>query len=276
MKDGYTVKRQALALLLSRSTTDPRPGLRKNIGTAIPNCPRKRWLPSSGRWYVPAVLKLGVASSRKLGAVAGAIALSVTVAACGGSTTTTTTTTTGGEVSVIVTSPTSGSVIAGNNVTVRGTVSPPNATVQVQGKPAAVGNGVFTASAELHGGKTTIDVIGSATGEVPGSTNVVIAQQSSNNSGGSKTSSSASKATPNVAHQQPGQSANETPCGGQLAVGPDTTCTFAESVRAKYGQEGPGTYEVFSPVTEKTYTMTCSSGAPVVCTGGNNASVYFP
>ena len=50
--------------------------------------------------------------------------------ACGG--TTTTTTTTGGEVSVIVTSPTSGSVIAGNSVTVRGTVSPPAATVQVQ------------------------------------------------------------------------------------------------------------------------------------------------
>ena len=210
----------------------------------------------------------------RLAGVAVALLCGISMTACGS--TTTTTTTTGGDVSVIVTSPTSGSVIAGNSVTVRGTVSPANATVQVQGKPAAVGNGVFTAAAELHGGKTTIDVIGSATGEVPGSTSIVIAQQSSNNSGGSKTSSSSSKATPNVAHQQPGNSPNETPCGGQLAVGPDTTCSFAESVRAKYNQEGPGTYEVFSPVTEKTYSMTCSSDTPVVCTGGNNASVYFP
>ncbi len=177
-------------------------------------------------------------------------------------------------VSVIITSPTSGSVIAGNSVTVRGTVSPPSATVQVQGKPAAVGNGVFTAAAELHGGKTTIDVIGSATGEVPGSTSIVIAQQSNSPSGGSKTSTSG--ATPNVAHAQPGNSANQTPCGSQLAVGPDTTCSFGENVRQAYNSRGPGTYEVFSPVTEKTYVMTCSSGTPVICTGGNNASVYFP
>jgi len=197
------------------------------------------------------------------------------LAACGG--TTTTTTTTGGEVSVVVTSPTSGSVIAGNSVTVRGTVSPPAATVQVQGHPAAVGNGVFTAAAELHGGRTTIDVIGSAPGDVPGSTSVVVVQQGSgggNPSGGSKTSKSG--ATPNVAHESPGQSNNQTPCGNQLTVGADTTCSFAENVRSKYEQEGPGTYEIYSPVTEKTYSMTCSSGTPVVCTGGNNAAVYFP
>jgi Glucodextranase, domain B len=197
------------------------------------------------------------------------------LAACGG--TTTTSTTTGGEVSVIVTSPTSGSVIAGNSVTVRGTVSPPAATVQVQGHPAAVGNGVFTAAAELHGGRTTIDVIGSAPGVVPGSTSIVVVQQGSgggNSSGGSKKSKSG--ATPNVAHESPGQSNNQTPCGNQLTVGADTTCSFAENVRSKYEQEGPGTYEIYSPVTEKTYSMTCSSGTPVVCTGGNNASVYFP
>jgi hypothetical protein len=196
------------------------------------------------------------------------------LAACGG--TTTTTTTTGGEVSVVVTSPTSGSVIAGSSVTVRGTVSPPAATVQVQGHPAAVGNGVFTAAAELHGGRTTIDVIGSSPGDVPGSTSVVVVQQGSGggSSGGSK--SAKSGATPNVAHESPGQSNSQTPCGNELTVGPDTTCTFAENVRSKYEQEGPGTYEIYSPVTEKTYSMTCSGGAPVVCTGGNNAAVYFP
>jgi hypothetical protein len=154
-------------------------------------------------------------------------------------------------------------------------VSPPAATVQVQGKPAAVGNGVFTAAAELHGGRTTIDVIGSAAGEVPGSTSVVVVQQGSNGSGGGSNTTK-SGATPNVAHQSPGQSNNQTPCGNQLTVGPDTTCSFAENVRSKYDEAGAGTYEIYSPVTEKTYSMTCSSGTPVVCTGGNNAAVYFP
>jgi hypothetical protein len=155
------------------------------------------------------VVSWGVASTRKLG-VASLLLIASSLSACGGSTTTTTTTT-GGEVSVVVTSPTSGSVIAGNSVTIRGTVSPPIASVQVQGKPAAVGNGVFTAAAELHGGRTTIDVIGSAAGETPGATSVVIVQQGSTPSGGgSKTSKSS--ATPNVAHQSPGQSNNQTPC----------------------------------------------------------------
>jgi hypothetical protein len=217
-------------------------------------------------------VRLGAASTRTLGVTTIAALFALGLAACGG--TTTTTTTTGGEVSVVVTSPTSGSVIAGNSVTVRGTVSPPAATVQVQGHPAAVGNGVFTAAAELHGGRTTIDVIGSAQGDVPGSTSVVVVQQGSGGGKGSKTSKSG--ATPNVAHESPGQSNNQTPCGNQLTVGKDTTCSFAENVRSQYEQEGPGTYEIYSPVTEKTYSMTCSSGTPVVCTGGNNASVYFP
>jgi hypothetical protein len=33
---------------------------------------------------------------------------------------------------------------------------------------------------------------------------------------------------------------------------------------------------VYSPTTDRTYTMSCSAGTPHVCTGGNNASVYFP
>lgn len=207
----------------------------------------------------------------------GAVAVSLIaalLAGCGSTTTTTTTTGSGGQVSVIVTSPTSGSVISGSSVTVRGTVAPPTASVQVQGKPAAVGNGVFTAAAELHGGRTTIDVIGSAPSEVPGSTSVVVVQQGSGTGGSSSTISSAG--TPQVAHEVPGQGSGQTSCGNQLAVGPDTTCSFAENVRQKYDQEGPGTYAVYSPVTEKTYTMTCSGGAPVACTGGNDASVYFP
>ena len=225
----------------------------------------------TNKWYVSPV---------RLGGNTGILGILVLLAAatiggCGGNTTTTTQTK-GAAVSVIVTSPTSNSVIAGSSVTVRGTVSPPMATVQVQGHPAAVGNGVFTGAAELHHGRTTIDVIGSTAGEVPGSTSVVVVQDSGSSGNSSAGKSSESTATPSVAHEAPGQSGGQTPCGSQLTVGPDTTCSFAENVRAKYNEDGPGTYEIYSPVTEKTYPMTCGSGVPVVCTGGNKASVYFP
>jgi hypothetical protein len=70
-----------------------------------------------------------------------------------------------------------------------------------------------------------------------------------------------------------------TSCGGELSVGPATTCPFAENVRAAYEEElgsGSGIAYAYSPVTEKLYEMQCTAGAPHVCTGGNNASVYFP
>lgn len=68
-------------------------------------------------------------------------------------------------------------------------------------------------------------------------------------------------------------------CGGELTVGPSTTCPFAENVEAAYFDEigsGSGTVLAYSPVTEKTYSMYCTAGTPHVCTGGNEASVYFP
>jgi hypothetical protein len=68
-------------------------------------------------------------------------------------------------------------------------------------------------------------------------------------------------------------------CGGELSVGPNTTCPFAENVEAAYFAEvgsGSGTVIAYSPVTEKTYSMYCTAGTPHVCTGGNEASVYFP
>jgi hypothetical protein len=212
----------------------------------------------------------------------GGIVLALAAAATGfGSTTATPTRTLASRaVSVAVTAPTSGSVIAGNSVTIRGTVSPANATVQIQGQPAAVGNGVFVGSATLHGGKTTIDVIGSAAGATPGSTSITISQQSTaaTKAPSDPTSGPApSGATPAIAYEAPaGTVSNETPCGGGLAVGPHTTCAFAENVRSAYDANGPGTVVVYSPVTQQTYAMTCSTATTVVCTGGNDASVYFP
>jgi hypothetical protein len=68
-------------------------------------------------------------------------------------------------------------------------------------------------------------------------------------------------------------------CGGELSVGANTTCTFAENVENDYYSEigsGPGSVVSYSPVTGKLYTMFCTAGEPHECTGGNNASVYFP
>jgi hypothetical protein len=176
-------------------------------------------------------------------------------------------------VTVAVTTPASESVIAADQVTVRGTVSPTTATVQVQGQPAAVGNGVFTGTATLHGGKTTVDVIGSAPGATPGSTSIVIARQSTANTPGTTrpVSPATTPAIPSV-----GSYSAETNCGGELAVGPNTTCPFAENVRAAYENSGPGIVTAYSPATNRSYAMTCSNGPSVVCAGGNDASVYFP
>lgn len=85
-------------------------------------------------------------------------------------------------------------------------------------------------------------------------------------SGGQKSASSA----------QPGSAGSgKTSCGDGLSVGPNTSCPFGREVRAAYPGSGDS-FEVFSPVTGKTYTMSCTTGSPHVCKGGNNASVYFP
>jgi hypothetical protein len=77
----------------------------------------------------------------------------------------------------------------------------------------------------------------------------------------------------------PAPSGGTTSCGGSLSVGPDTTCGFAANVEADYYSEigsGAGTVYSYSPTTERWYTMYCTAGSPHECTGGHNASVYFP
>jgi hypothetical protein len=70
-----------------------------------------------------------------------------------------------------------------------------------------------------------------------------------------------------------------TPCGGDLSVGPKTSCGFAENVEQAYARTtgGPQVVSAYSPATGSTYAIDCSGGTPHVCTGGttNNASVYF-
>jgi serine/threonine protein kinase len=70
-----------------------------------------------------------------------------------------------------------------------------------------------------------------------------------------------------------------TSCGGDLSVGANTSCGFAQNVEQAYDQStgGSQTVTAFSPATGNTYTINCSGGSPHVCTGGttNDASVYF-
>jgi hypothetical protein len=77
----------------------------------------------------------------------------------------------------------------------------------------------------------------------------------------------------------PAPSGGTASCGGSLSVGPNTTCGFAANVEADYYSEigsGAGTVRSYSPTTERYYSMYCTAGSPHQCTGGNEASVYFP
>jgi TIR domain len=70
-----------------------------------------------------------------------------------------------------------------------------------------------------------------------------------------------------------------TSCGGDLSVGANTSCSFAQNVEQAYDQSAGGNTVVtaYSPATGLTYTIDCTAGSPHVCTGGttHNASVYF-
>lgn len=172
-------------------------------------------------------------------------------------------------VRVAVLSPAAGAVTSVGRVTVRGTVAPDDAVVLVQGRPAATGSGVFTATATVHRGHTTIDVIASAHGAAPGSARVTISRPTHRKARPAPSATAATVMAPAA------RLSATTACGDGLAVGPNTTCTFAENVRDAYQQHGPGTVMAYSPATRRLYAMSCSATASVRCTGGDDASVFF-
>ncbi len=68
-----------------------------------------------------------------------------------------------------------------------------------------------------------------------------------------------------------------TSCADDVYAGPNTSCQFALNVSTNYYGSGQSTnIDVYSPVTNKNYVMTCTGSSPTVCRGGNNASVYLP
>ena len=67
-------------------------------------------------------------------------------------------------VQLAVTAPADSAVVQGGTATVTGTVSPGNARVKVQGRPARVANGTFTGTVSLDQGPNVIDVAATARG----------------------------------------------------------------------------------------------------------------
>jgi hypothetical protein len=171
--------------------------------------------------------------------------------------------------SVQVTSPADGSAVKSDRVTVRGTVTPPDATVLVVGQAAQVGNGVFTIAIPVHKGQNTIDVVASAKGVTPAATKIVVTRTSST---GTKKSTRKDSGT----RRETGPVfAGARNCGSGVTAGSNTSCPFAQNVVEAYTATGSGVLDVRSPVTGQTYRMYCTGGTVHVCTGGNNASVYF-
>lgn len=74
-----------------------------------------------------------------------------------------------------------------------------------------------------------------------------------------------------------GTTPSGTACGAGVTAGANTSCAFALNVARAYFDAGGGspTVSVYSPVTNQRYTMNCTAGAPTVCRGGNNATVYI-
>lgn len=82
------------------------------------------------------------------------------------------------------------------------------------------------------------------------------------------------------AYSTPCPSVFTSPSFGTSAVGSGvTSCEFAEEVRSEYLRQGVRggvvSVDAYSPVTGRTYTMTCSGNTVVTCTGGNDAVVYL-
>lgn len=85
-----------------------------------------------------------------------------------------------------------------------------------------------------------------------------------------KTKSPSSAAAPSAAPSRSGS------CGDGISVNSVTSCTFAANVRDAYRSSGGSSViEVFSPVTQTNYTMSCSGSGPTTCSGGNGAVVTF-
>lgn len=115
-------------------------------------------------------------------AAAASVASMFAVAGCGSSgggavkatSVTTSATKSAPAAQVQVTEPSDGSTIRHTQISVRGTVAPVTAAVQILGQPAQVSNGVFDKTVPLHPGTNHIDVVASGSGMTPGTTSITV------------------------------------------------------------------------------------------------------
>lgn len=66
-------------------------------------------------------------------------------------------------------------------------------------------------------------------------------------------------------------------CSADVARNTTTSCEFASNVAIAVRQAGdvdPLSVSAYSPVTKRSYSLTCQRGAWIACTGGANAVVY--
>ena len=70
-----------------------------------------------------------------------------------------------------------------------------------------------------------------------------------------------------------------TDCGSGTIAGPETSCGFAQNVRAEYETyvgSGSGYVEAWSEANEQWYDMYCVEGSEHECSGAISATVYWP
>jgi hypothetical protein len=68
-------------------------------------------------------------------------------------------------------------------------------------------------------------------------------------------------------------------CGQRITATPNTSCEFARNIAATFAERGTsdGWIVVWSPVTKRSYRMTCwSDSTTVSCGGGHDAFAAFP
>lgn len=84
-----------------------------------------------------------------------------------------------------------------------------------------------------------------------------------------------SSATP--ATDFPPAGATACPGSADLAVGSNTSCQFAANIAAAIPPGASGSFQITanSPVTGKDYQMNCTRTTHIMCTGGDNATVYI-
>src|SRR2546423_8210042 len=80
-------------------------------------------------------------------------------------------------VRLTVTAPLDSETTPGSTVTVRGTVDPPDASVQVRGRPAEVLAGSFTAQVDLDPGANVIDLAATAPRRGPALTAIRVTRE---------------------------------------------------------------------------------------------------